>query len=525
MARDGGGIFSSISIPSPTQIVQDIQDWVKTQGVWWATSVTAHAVGISALLLLGTYAAEIIDEAPKFEAVQTEIPDPEPIEHFEVGETPYDPTELDTDSLSLTEAPEPMAVEEQINTTEADPFEEAGGGMAATENAISLGGLGGFDVKAVGPGAKVRGAGGVGVGVGTGTNAGSGGAGSGFGGRGSGVRKAMLGAYGGTKGSERAVAAALNWFARHQNPDGSWTLANHTRMCKDGTCAGVGSKAHDGAGTPFALLAFLGAGQTHKSKGPYKNTIFRGLYHLASQQKNDGSLLLGSNLYTHGLATIVLTEAYGMTGDKQIGAAAQQAINYIVMAQDPAGGGWRYTPKQPGDTSAVGWQVMALKSGIMSGLSVPSDTMANAAKFLNAVGDGSGGFGYTDKGRGLATSAVGLLCVQYMGAPKNSPIIEGGVKYLMANTPDKHKDNCYYYYYATQVMHHIPGSEWDVWNRIMRKQLIDTQVKEGCAAGSWNPSAGGHGDSGGRIMSTALNCLTLEVYYRHLPLYQVGGKK
>ena len=71
MARESGGIFSSIRFPSPSQIAQDIQDWVKTQGVWWATSVTAHAVGISALLLLGSYAAEIIDEAPKFEAVQT----------------------------------------------------------------------------------------------------------------------------------------------------------------------------------------------------------------------------------------------------------------------------------------------------------------------------------------------------------------------------------------------------------------------------------------------------------------------
>jgi hypothetical protein len=144
------------------------------------------------------------------------------------------------------------------------------------------------------------------------------------------------------------------------------------------------------------------------------------------------------------------------------------------------------------------------------------------------MGDGKGGFGYM-VGRTGATpplSSVGLLSMQYLGAPKNSPIIEGGVKLLMANTPDKHKDNCYYYYYATQVMHHIPGSEWDTWNRIMRKQLIDSQVKEGCAAGSWNPEADRWGkEAGGRVMVTSLNCLTLEVYYRHLPLYQVGGEK
>jgi hypothetical protein len=121
---------------------------------------------------------------------------------------------------------------------------------------------------------------------------------------------------------------------------------------------------------------------------------------------------------------------------------------------------------------------------------------------------------------------VGLLCVQYMGAPKTSPIVEGGVKLLMANTPDKHKNDCYYYYYATQVMHHLPGSEWDAWNRIMRKQLIDSQIKEGCASGSWDPKDDIIcKEAGGRIMLTSLNCLTLEVYYRHLPLYQMDGKK
>lgn len=527
MSRSSG--LFSFQLPNPSEIIEDISEWVKTQGLWWATSVTAHAVVLSTILLLmGTVAAPLLEDlgAPKFESVQTEIPDPEPIEHFEVGETPLDPTELTTDSLSLAEAPPQMAQEEQINTKESDPFEEAGGGRAADENSVSLGGLGGFDVKAIGPGARVTGKGGVGTGIGTGNSPGSGGAGSGFGGRGSGVRKAMLGAYGGTKGSERAVAAALNWLARHQNPDGSWSLANYSRLCKDGSCAGKGGNS-DTAATSLALLPFLAAGQTHKTKGPYKNTIYRGLYWLTSHQKSDGDLRSGSgNMYSHGLSTICLSEAYGLSGDKQIGAAAQQAINFICAAQDPAGGGWRYAPKEPGDTSVVGWQVMGLKSGLMAGLSVPSTALEGAAKFLNMAGNGSGGFGYTEKGAGLATSAVGLLCSQYLGAKSDSPVMAGGVKMLMGNLPDKHKGNSYYYYYGTQVMHNIPGSDWDAWNRVMRKQLIESQIKQACAAGSWDPSGDNWGkEAGGRIMVTALNCLTLEVYYRYLPLYQLDGKK
>ncbi len=436
---------------------------------------------------------------------------------------------MTTDTLSLVDSPQ-MAQDEQINTTEADPFEEAGGGIPS-DAAVSLGGLGGFDVKAIGPGAKVTGKGGVGSGIGTGNAPGSGGAGSGFGGRGSGVRKAMLGAYGGTKGSERAVAAALNWLARHQNPDGSWSLADYAKLCKDGSCAGKGGNS-DTAATALAILPFLGAGQTHKSKGPYKNTIFRGLYWLTSAQKSDGDLRSGGgSMYAHGLATICLSEAYGLSGDtpaardKQIGAAAQQAINFICSAQDPAGGGWRYGLKEPGDTSVVGWQVMGLKSGLMAGLQVPPAVLEGAAKFLKMAGDGDGGFGYTEKGRGLATSAVGMLCTQYLGATKDDPVIKGGVKYLMANLPNQHKTNSYYYYYGTQVMHNLPGSEWDIWNRIMRKQLIESQIKAGCASGSWDSAGHNHGESGGRIMVTSLNCLTLEVYYRYLPLYQLDGRK
>ena len=519
-------LLGTLRPPSPVEMIQDFQFWIKTQGLWWATSVTAHAVVLSTvLLLMGTVAAPLIEDlAPKFESVKTEIPPPEQIENFEVGETPLEPTDLNTDTLSLVDSPT-MAQDEQINTTADDPFEEAGGGMKA-DDAVSLGGLGGFDVKAVGPGAKVTGKGGVGSGVGTGTHAGSGGSGSGFGGRGSGVRKAMLGAYGGTKGSERAVAAALNWLARHQQPDGGWSLINYPKLCKDGSCGGAGKSAWDTAAISFGLLPFFAAGQTHESKGPYRKNIHAGIGRLLSMQKNDGDLRgPGGTMYCHGLATITLCEAYGLSGDKRLGAAAQQAINYIVAAQDPNTGGWWYAPRQAGgDTSVVGWQVMGLKSGMMAGLAVPSQTLELAAKFLKSVGDGKGGFGYASKGNGAATSAVGLLCMQYMGMPKSAEEIQGGVQRLFTAGPGE--DNCYYYYYGTQVLHNVPGPEWDNWNRKMRKYLIESQVKEGCAAGSWSPDKDTFGkDHAGRMFVTSLNALTLEVYYRYLPLYQLDGKK
>ena len=514
-----------------TDFVEDMKFWVKTQGPWWLTSVTAHAVvGSILLLILGTVAApHILDEAPAFEArTDTEIPEPE-IEHFDVGDTSIEPTELNTDTLTLADSQ--IAQEEQINTTPDDPFEEAGGGGIVTDAQPTLGGLGGFDVKAIGSGPAVKGPGGVGVGVGYGTGPGSGGAGSGFGGRGTGVHRAMLGSGGGTKGSERAVAAALNWLARHQGSDGSWSLEKFPKQCKGDTCGGPGNGNSDAGATAMALLPFLAAGQTHDTKGPYKKTIYSGLYWLTSHQKPDGNLAAGSPqlMYTHGLASICLCEAYGLSRDRQIGAAAQQAIHFIETAQNKGTGGWRYQPGDPGDTSVVGWQVMALKSAQMAGLSVNSTTLDGAKKWLKSASSSKGGLFAYEAGGGATPvmSAVGLLCTQYLGAERQDPGIQEGMQYLMGNQPDNAGRNIYYWYYATQVLHNLPGSEWDTWNRKMRKMLIDSQEKEGCAAGSWDPMKPGKdawAEPGGRIMVTSLSCLTLEVYYRYLPLYKLDGK-
>jgi hypothetical protein len=209
-------------------------------------------------------APKVEGEAPQFDSADVDTTVPE-VENFEVGDTPIDPTELNTDTLSL-EAP---TVTEQVNTTADDPFSEAGGGQASP-NATTIPGLGGLDLKAIGAGPALRGPGGIGGGNGEGKGAGMGSGGGGFGGRGTGVRKAMLGSGGGTKQSERAVAAALNWLARHQNSDGSWGLADYTARCKDASCTGSGSGKLDAAATAMALLPFLAAGQTHLTKGPYQ---------------------------------------------------------------------------------------------------------------------------------------------------------------------------------------------------------------------------------------------------------------
>jgi hypothetical protein len=472
-------------------------------------------------LALITYKVAGRPPSPTFEAaeVNTELPEIEP---FELGDTPIDPTDLSTESLTI----EPPAVEAKYFDN-ADKFEDQGGGVMS--DAQKWAGAGGPDMKALSDGARLMGGGGLGGSSEAGEAAGIGGAGEGFGGRGAGHREEMLSAYGGTRESERAVAGALNWLARHQLSNGSWSLGEFSNRCKGEKCSGRGHVRSDAAGTALGLLPFLAAGQTQSSEGPYKAHIERGVNWMVKNQKADGDLTPGSEqqMYSHGLAAIALCEDYGLTNDSKVRVAAQNAIRFIERAQNRTTGGWRYRPGDEGDTSVVGWMVMALKSAHMANLVVDPQSFEGATKYLKTCAKSAKGgvFSYTPiQGPTPTMSAVGLLCTQYLGAKREDPAMLEGKAYLLGNLPGRGQRNIYYWYYGTQVMHNLLGPEWDRWNRQTRRTLIETQSREGCSSGSWEPGGEApdkHGDQGGRIMTTSLSALTLEVYYRYLPLYKL----
>lgn len=356
--------------------------------------------------------------------------------------------------------------------------------------------------------------------------------GSGLSGRGAAERGQMVAMVGGNSESEAAVAMALKWFAEHQNHDGGWSFDHRTGPCQ-GRCSDAGtlSDCRTGA-TAMALLPFLGAGQTHQ-QGQYKQVVERGLYFLTSQMRvraeggmQSGDLAQGGgNMYAHGLAAITLCEAYAMTHDRKLMQPAQLSLNHIMFAQDPVGGGWRYVPRQPGDTSVVGWQLMALKSGHMAYLAVDPKTIHGAIKFLDsAQADEGSKYGYTGPGQGQATTAVGLLCRMYLGWKHDNPALKRGAEYLSRLGPSK--GNMYFNYYATQVLRQYggePGSDghamWEKWNTSMRDFLTSSQDKTGHQKGSW-VMRGDHGsDRGGRLYCTSMATMILEVYYRHMPIY------
>ena len=362
-------------------------------------------------------------------------------------------------------------------------------------------------------------------------------------------RRATALAGGGTAQSEAAVEAALKWFAEHQWPDGGWRFdLDECPNCK-GACGDSGRHQSSTAATGLALLCYLGAGYTHE-EGKYQEVVSRGLYFLQEKMiitSHGGDLrdskadmgkdmpdlggLLGAQvaamkrdtMYSHGIAALALTEAYAMTADRGLREPAQQAVKFILDAQYNDGG-WRYTPNwelpMGGDATVSGWQIAVLKSATLAGIEVPYDVWLKISMFLDSIQINKAQYLYLagdSPNRRTAATPIGLLCRMIGGWSKEYRPLQQMASEI-SEVPPNTKD-VYFNYYASQVLHHLGGPNWDRWNPKMREYLIDTQAKEGHETGSWY-FAEPHSSSGGRLYTTAMATMTLEVYYRYMPLYK-----
>ncbi|MBX7166360.1 MAG: terpene cyclase/mutase family protein [Pirellulales bacterium] len=346
-------------------------------------------------------------------------------------------------------------------------------------------------------------------------------------GRQAGSKEVLLKAYGGTGRSEGAVGAALKWLAKQQRDNGTWSLKG---PYEDG-----GGFENVAAATAMAMLAFQGAGHTHVKDGSYRRVMAKAVEALIAMQDDRGSFFEQSDapqnnrFYTQGQATIAICELYAMTQESQLRLVAERAVRYLLTNQDPGKGGWRYLPGQDSDLSVTGWVVMALQSARMGGIEVPSDALLKVEDFLNSVSKEKGSrYSYTPGGTpSEVMTAEGLLCRQYLGWDRSDERLQRGVEFLLLpeNLPSWKERNVYYWYYATQVLHHMEGDAWQDWNPVMRDLLVDKQMQNGPEAGSWHPTqpeADRWGYQGGRLYTTCLSTYILEVYYRHLPIYSTA---
>lgn len=338
------------------------------------------------------------------------------------------------------------------------------------------------------------------------------------------TRRTLVQAYGGNATTEKAVAEALEWLKRNQRRDGSWSMT--------GPYSNAGSIENPVAATAMALLAFQGAGHTDR-EGTHAAVVAKGWTFLLGELDGDGNFIQDGlpnqqRLYTQAQATIALCELYAMTRDKELEPRAQSAIDYAVRFQSPEGG-WRYIPGEDADTSVTGWFVMALQSARMGGLRVPQETLDNVERFLDSVapegeGDYLVGSRYQYRPSRAqpplhSMTAEALLCRQYMGWQRDDPRLVAGMEYLQRKPITWGRPDVYYWYYATQVAHHLEGDAWRDWNKTMRQVIPENQVQSGREKGSWDPRNDEYGNKAGRLFMTCLCTYMLEVYYRHLPIY------
>jgi tetratricopeptide (TPR) repeat protein len=336
-----------------------------------------------------------------------------------------------------------------------------------------------------------------------------------------------------------AVEAGLQWLARHQNPDGAWSCRWFVGRCAKDRCQGPGSGDHLNAGVSgLALLAFLGAGQTHKS-GPFREPVKRGLRSLLAVQTPDGCLgprdAAGPWIYCHAAGTHALAEAFGRgDGSLLLQDSAQKAVDFLVECQNPYLG-WRYG-RQPGDndSSVTAWAVMALAVARKSGLQAPKEAFDGALKWFEKATEGFE-TGYTAPeetrtriwGEGEdftlypGLTAASLACrVLILGrSAPGRPEIEGAAGLLRMKPPKWDRawpggvDLCYAHW-GSLATHQLGGAAWEEWRTTVRDMLLPNQVRTGCAAGSWDPVCA-WGGAGGRVYSTAMAVLALEAEERY----------
>ncbi len=359
------------------------------------------------------------------------------------------------------------------------------------------------------------------------------------------AKKTALARFGGSRETEQAVEAALEWLARHQNKDGRWDTDQWALRCTErdawNRVTKVRQRVWDVQVSGLALLAFLGAGYTHV-EGKYHDTVSRGLSFLQKRQRADGYFAGDHHHWrrSHEIATIALTEAYLMTRDCRLRDSAVRGVRWILARQHLNGGwGWH---RQESYTSLTGWNLTALSTALDAGLDVPASSIVATRSYLDTVtletanGKLAAGFAYETlrpaaqvgeslsvekhddvrAGGGALSTTVGLWCRTTLGQSAKDPRVLGALSQMRRAPPRANPEGKVALddrlYFGTQAALLHGGSVWKDWNRSMKTALLPAAVEKGCERGSWIPTS-----DHGRVHATALAALMLESYYRFRP--------
>jgi uncharacterized protein YfaS (alpha-2-macroglobulin family) len=333
--------------------------------------------------------------------------------------------------------------------------------------------------------------------------------------------------------ASQAIDKGLKHLLANQRDDGSWASGENGERATPMTA--------------LALMAFMARAEFPGS-GPNGKALARAKDWLLNQAKEAPNGYLGSTMYEHAMATLALTELWGMTGAKEDDDALQKAIEAaidVILRSQTAAGGWRYQPTPSGgnDTSATGTVFVALASARQAGIAVPNETIAKVLSYLKlAANPKTGGFIYVPLGSGqagtdsLGSTAAGAYAAQLAGA-RESEMVEGALRYLEERAPAIFQGCGFYYYchyYALQAMVQSGDERYAKWYPQIRDALISRQTGSGSWAGKVTDKtptkAAGlpiedqsvQASAASKIIGheTPMAIIMLAAPYRYIPIYQ-----
>lgn len=355
------------------------------------------------------------------------------------------------------------------------------------------------------------------------------------------ARARVLAREGGTKQSEAAVEAALDWLARHQDQDGGWDADGFSRHCEKGgpPCTGIGKGQHgeavpcpfDDAISALATLAFLGHGhRPDDAKDPRAPAVRKALASVGNPRDR----------WALALSTQAYSEAAAMTADPVLVKKARSlAATLLALRQKDGGFGYAAPWRKGSDLPYTALAVQALVAARDAGFDLPAGFAKGVGKFLDSLEEKHGKLAYLVDGRkwgytptssnGCAAAAIReLLEVGVHSARQHAhlklvmrekPVWKISFKELDVPGRGKMKVqignlSLYRWWYAGIAEFQHGGSDWKAWFKSARTALVGHQRKKGCRRGSWDPLGTYERQTGGRVFATALGALILEQPYR-----------
>ena len=339
--------------------------------------------------------------------------------------------------------------------------------------------------------------------------------------------------------SETASSLGLTWLANNQGKEGNWET-------QDLGLVSVGA------------LAFLSAGNTPET-GKYRENVRKALDYVLANAKPSGMLNITGDrrdMYNHGLATFVLTQAYGMSNDKRLGRTLRKAVKLIIDVQCKDGG-WDYVGARQAkghDLSLAVMQAKALRGSMDIGIHIPRETVAMAIKSVQGSYRSKRGtpddlaarygwrqeearypgrFTYNGGSGTTAMAAAGAVCLQEFGKYEDYRIrrsmngVLDDIKTKMKVEPGRIPFDAYTMLYVSQALYQMGGKVWQDGYPLIRKAIIETQ---GLKSKNTSLSAEDHGSwsgkrvggKSGQLFGTAVSVFTLNIPNRFLPILQEG---